>query len=948
MVNCGITIGRLQGGIIAVLLILVLGTVPAAALDADLPSNATGPAGTPEVSRIDVTPAAAEMTPGSMQICIATAYDASDSTIPGVAFSWACSNGSVGTVNETGYFTALAPGFAVISAGIPGSVVFGTADVTVTTSMPEPIVSMETVTAETHTWIVDASGGGDYTTIGAAVAAAGPSDTIIVRKGSYTENVVVNSPVTVRSESGPEETIVIPSVQSTPVFSLSANESTVAGLTIRGSIGAAALVSLSGVSGCVIEDNVISTSKIGISMADTRDSRILNNTLDTISEAGIDLKRAESDLISRNTISSCKNGIRIYDPGNQYSYRVKVQGNTLTECDYAIFFRYRTQDIEVINNTMTNGTCGLFIVDSSSDNTIVGNTIQQQSTYSGIFMQNTYGNLFYLNTVQDNAGDIVVNSASASWNSTEPITYVFDNVTRTGYVGNYWDRYVGPDLDGDGIGDEPYTVKGTQKDYYPIVKASNRIVTVTPDDVSLTAGDGLQFTAVLSDREGTEIPGAEFAWTSSDETVGTVNATGYFSALKAGTATIGATSGGVSGTAQVTVQRGETPTGGVIPAVDDVHLKVANDAGVRFNDFGDNSFRILWSGGGLNALHISNGSGTVYGEVTQTRDRSGTFYITTTGGRGYFDNIFMCVAVNGTIPDDFRLHIRADGYQWTPLPIPRNVPTPENRTYVNPTVDEWFTKDDLCYGPQTWRPANYGSQYPLFPGQDVGDESNRFRMMFIDLKAGILPGYPMRVNYTIENLETMAAFNVYAYAQSADAVNDYATTWTNRLTGDPGTFSGWYVYGTPLPVAGFTANVTAGEAPLAVQFNDTSTGNPSSWLWTFGDGNTSTGQHPVHTYTLPGNYTVTLSVDGGLSTATEPGYIKVTPVHLGDANEDGKVNQADTLLVLQEVVEIREKPTDPDLFRKTDVHQNGIIEIGDALFIAQRNVGLRDPWFEPL
>jgi len=41
MVNCGITIGRLQGGIIAVLLILVLGTVPAAALAA-VKRNRTG------------------------------------------------------------------------------------------------------------------------------------------------------------------------------------------------------------------------------------------------------------------------------------------------------------------------------------------------------------------------------------------------------------------------------------------------------------------------------------------------------------------------------------------------------------------------------------------------------------------------------------------------------------------------------------------------------------------------------------------------------------------------------------------------------------------------------------------------------------------------------------------------------------------------------------------
>jgi len=148
---------------------------------------------------------------------------------------------------------------------------------------------------------------------------------------------------------------------------------------------------------------------------------------------------------------------------------------------------------------------------------------------------------------------------------------------------------------------------------------------------------------------------------------------------------------------------------------------------------------------------------------------------------------------------------------------------------------------------------------------------------------------------------------------------------------------------------GFMTNVTGGPAPLTVQFTDNSTGDPTDWSWTFGDGNTSTERHPVHTYTLPGNHTVALSVDGGLSTATKPGCIKVTPVLFGDANEDGAVNQADTLIVLQEVVGLREKPlTGTDGFRKADVHANGAIEIGDALFIAQHNVGLRDVWFEAL
>jgi hypothetical protein len=152
--------------------------------------------------------------------------------------------------------------------------------------------------------------------------------------------------------------------------------------------------------------------------------------------------------------------------------------------------------------------------------------------------------------------------------------------------------------------------------------------------------------------------------------------------------------------------------------------------------------------------------------------------------------------------------------------------------------------------------------------------------------------------------------------------------------------------------AGFSADSTSGVAPLTVRFTDESTGDPKSWSWTFGDGGTSTDQNPVYTYRTPGNYTVRLSVGGGKMVCTKPNSIKVTPVLFGDADGDGEVNQADTLRVLQEVMGIVEHDKMPEPgteeFQKTDVHRNGVIEVGDALFIAQYNVGLRDVWFELL
>jgi PKD repeat protein len=60
-------------------------------------------------------------------------------------------------------------------------------------------------------------------------------------------------------------------------------------------------------------------------------------------------------------------------------------------------------------------------------------------------------------------------------------------------------------------------------------------------------------------------------------------------------------------------------------------------------------------------------------------------------------------------------------------------------------------------------------------------------------------------------------------------------------------------------VANFSATPRSGSAPLTVTFTDTSSNGPTTWNWAFGDGATSDQQHPSHTYTVPGSYTVTLT-----------------------------------------------------------------------------------------
>lgn len=82
-----------------------------------------------------------------------------------------------------------------------------------------------------------------------------------------------------------------------------------------------------------------------------------------------------------------------------------------------------------------------------------------------------------------------------------------------------------------------------------------------------------------------------------------------------------------------------------------------------------------------------------------------------------------------------------------------------------------------------------------------------------------------------------------------------------------------------MPETNFTAIPLSGTANLTVQFTNTSTNHPLTFNWTFGDGSlvNSTDQDPVHTFTSPGTYTVSLTVSNttGNYTATKPGYILV-------------------------------------------------------------------------
>ncbi len=92
------------------------------------------------------------------------------------------------------------------------------------------------------------------------------------------------------------------------------------------------------------------------------------------------------------------------------------------------------------------------------------------------------------------------------------------------------------------------------------------------------------------------------------------------------------------------------------------------------------------------------------------------------------------------------------------------------------------------------------------------------------------------------------------------------------------TMTNYITVTSPAPVANFSGTPTSGYLPLIVNFTDSSTNNPTSWSWNFGDTNvpynTSTLQNPTKWYVDAGTFTVSLTVTNayGNDTMTRTNY----------------------------------------------------------------------------
>jgi nitrous oxidase accessory protein len=327
-----------------------------------------------------------------------------------------------------------------------------------------------------------------YASIAAAIAAAEPGARIVVRAGTYREAPLL---VTKRVELVGEGYPVLDGEGRSEVVVVSADSVVVRGFEIRGAgvsyVADNAALRFEAANGCVAENNRLIANFFGIYLARSDGCRIAGNEIvafgrrEAASGNGIHLWNSMRATIEDNHVRGHRDGIYL-----EYAGEARLTGNVSRgNLRYGLHFMF-SHDAEYVRNEFRENGAGVAVMYTRrvvmADNTFEDNwgpasyglllkEITDSEIRDNVFRRNTiaiYAEGVARIEVRRNrflhngwAVRIMSNSREGRFTDNDFIDNSFDVSTDSRrnfnvFDANYWSRYDGYDLTGDGFGDVPY------------------------------------------------------------------------------------------------------------------------------------------------------------------------------------------------------------------------------------------------------------------------------------------------------------------------------------------------------------------------------------------------------------------------------------------------------------------------------------------------------------
>ncbi len=329
-------------------------------------------------------------------------------------------------------------------------------------------------------WIANPGEG----SLGEVIAGAADGDTIVVRRGVWRENVVVDKRLVIRGEEG----AVIDPGGKGHALAVEASDVVIEGLALRGcgldiENADAGIWVAKAASGVRLTGNHISDCRFGIWIHGSEATTAVANRIEGMEELSeedrgdcVHLWSARETTVRDNHLTLCRDGIYM-----ELSTRSTIVGNTIERSRYSVHTMWCdnssyndnlardnlvglalmfSKKIEARDNLLANNaTNGMLLVQvtrgQATGNRIIGNA-------KGIFV---YNSLY--NTIEDNLlvrnglgmhywGGSEDNEITANAFVENQIQVKFVAARDQSWEGNYWSDYSGWDVDGDGAGEVAY------------------------------------------------------------------------------------------------------------------------------------------------------------------------------------------------------------------------------------------------------------------------------------------------------------------------------------------------------------------------------------------------------------------------------------------------------------------------------------------------------------
>jgi len=370
-----------------------------------------------------------------------------------------------------------------------------------------------------------------------------------------------------------------------------------------------------------------------------------------------------------------------------------------------------------------------------------------------------------------------------------------------------------------------------------------------------------------------QFPGGSPATSTATNPVITYNTMGTFDVIL----TVSNASGQNTSTETSYITVGDTPSAGYNNSVNGQVATFTNTStnATSFNwDFGDNT-----SSNDINPVHDYGADGT-YTVVLEATNSCGTtttvqsVVVATAPTAGFTANVTQgCTPM--TVQFNNESSENVTGYMWT-----FEGGTPGTSTDASPTV--------IYNTPGTF-------DVTLVVSNSVGNNTSSQTDLIV-VNTTPTAGFSSTTNNLTADFNNTSSnatsyswnFGDNATSPDANPTHTYAAdgtyTVTLSATNECGTVTSTEtVVIATAPTASFSANVTQGCTPLTVQFNNESSENSSTFMWTFEGGTpaTSTDPSPTVVYNTAGTFDVTLEVSNSVgnnsSVQTDLIIVNTTP-----------------------------------------------------------------------